>query len=143
MTSKRKQERPDPFAEGSIRDIYKLIFGKLIYFKPDAVSIADWLEELFDVKHRDISRFTATQDFTLPGLLYVAPAVKVQGTGYRQIREDQELWVRTDARNPDSVDVEVFAGQGEADLVYSLTRAEWDWVARFCTNHEEEAGGHA
>lgn len=138
MASKRKQVRVDPFSEGSLAQIYKLYFGRLIFFKPTDTPIADWLEELFDVKHREITRYRANHEFTLPGLQYIAPTVKIQGVGYRRIRQDQELWVRTDSRAPDAVDVEVFAGQGEADTVYALTRAEWDWVSRFCTNVEEE-----
>lgn len=120
--------RPDPMKEGVAEQIYKWFLGKLVFQKPESLSIKEWLEELFDTRSRDIVRWRVVKPFRMPGLLYVAGTVKVQGIGYRDIREKTFLWARTDARQPDSVDVEVNAGQGQKEHVYNLTENEWDWV---------------
>jgi hypothetical protein len=134
----RKPERPDPISEGSIADIYRLFFGKLIQYKPPYLSIKDWMEELFDSRNRDITRYVATKAFKMPGLFYEAPLVKVQGVGHRQMNEQAELWVRRNARLPHSIDVECQGGQGSPWQVFNLTEDEWHFVALHCVEAERK-----
>lgn len=133
-----KKPRPDPFSEGVISLIYKWFFGPLIFYKPHDMAIKEWLEYLFDVKNREITRYRVTKPFTVPGLYYSAPLVKVQGIGYRELKEDDILWVRRDARNPDTIDVEFMGGQGRADQVFALNSSQWGFVQLHVTEDERK-----
>jgi hypothetical protein len=125
--SKRKYE---PFQEGSLAEIYKIFFGKLVIYKPETMSLQEWNEELFDVKNRDIAVMEATEAFRMPGLYYAAPLVKIQGIGFRDIPARAICFVRTDSRS-DTIDVEVFAGPGKKDSVFALTTSEWNSIAAY------------
>jgi hypothetical protein len=133
-----KKPRPEPFSEGSIADIYKLFFGKLIFYKPESMSIQEWMEHLFDFANRDIIRFVAVRPFSLPGLYYAAGSKKVQGMGYRKVELGDVLWVRLDARNPDTIDVEIFSGQGNKDQVFALDALQWEWTKLHLREEERE-----
>jgi hypothetical protein len=122
------KKRPDPITEGSLRQIYDWFLGKLIQYKPDTMPLADWMEYLFDIKNRDITRYITKNSFRMPGLLCATPHVKIQGIGYRDVPKGAVIYVRKDARAPDSVDVEWLGGQGKADRVFSLSASEWAWV---------------
>jgi hypothetical protein len=122
-----KKNRPAPASQGSLSDIYKLFFGRLHHLKPDVMSLGEWMEYLFDYKNRDIARFVATKEFTMPGLFYTAGSVKVQGLGYRQVPEGAALLVRSDDRT-NTVDVDWMGGQGEKEQVFCLSASEWGWV---------------
>jgi hypothetical protein len=125
-----KKKRPDPYTQGVMAKIYEWFVGPLVIkHKPHQQSINEFLEQTFDFKNREIIRYVATRDFVLPGLYYSAPLMKVQGIGYRDIKQGTELWVRKDARVPDTVDVEFMGGQGGKDQVFALSRSEWDWAA--------------
>jgi hypothetical protein len=133
-----RKPRPDPFSEGCIRDIYKHFFGPLIFYKPPLLTIQDWLNYLFDASNRDIVRYVATKDFKMPGLLFTSGSVKVQGLGYRPVTKGDELWVRTDARNPNQIDVEYLGGVGSAEQVFSLNSSEWNWTREFVVDSDRE-----
>lgn len=125
-----KKPRPDPYSEGSVAYIWKHFLGPLLQYKPFDMDMKAFLEDtVFDIKHREIMRYRAKQPFTMPGLYYAAPMMRVQGLGYRHINEGTEMFVRFDARNPDSVDVEYNAGQGNAEQWLNLTRSEWYHIA--------------
>jgi hypothetical protein len=125
-----KQPRPDPIEEGSLKLIYKWFIGPLIIYKPASHSIKEWLEELFDIKHRDITRYVVMKPFHMPGLYCETAATKIQGVGYRTVKKDEVLWVRTDGRRPNVIDVEWLGGQGRKDQVFSLSADQWRWVKR-------------
>lgn len=127
-----KPERPDPFTEGSIADIYRHFFGRLIIYKPPNMAIKDWLEVLFDIPNRDIGRWKVSRDFRMPGLYYEAASTPIQGIGYRAVKAGAELWVRRDARDLNIVDVEWLGGQGNKDQVFRLNESEWGWVSLHC-----------
>jgi hypothetical protein len=136
--ARTRKPRPEPFSEGSIAEIYRLFFGRLIFLKPDAFTIKDWLEHLFDFSNRDIIRYEAEKEFEIPGHFYAAPSVKVQGIGYRTVKPGTELHARTDARRPDSIDVEFQGGQGGAIQVFALSPSEWEWVKLHIREAEKE-----
>ncbi len=127
MALPRKPPRPEPFTEGSLKNIYKYFFGKLNFLKPDNFTLKDWEEHLFDLSHRDISRFKVRKYFKLPGLYYMAGSLPIQGLGYRDMKPGDILIVRTDERTK-ITDVETFAGQGKKDQVFQLNESQWGWV---------------
>lgn len=133
---RRKRNRPEPITEGCLADIYKWFFGKLIFLKPEATTIGDWMEQLFDSKNRDVIRFVVKKNFTMPGLYYAASNIKYQGIGYRKVKRKEELWVRTDAHEPNRVDIEWLGGQGQKDQVFCLTASEWGWVKLHCVEKD-------
>ena len=121
----------NPLNEGSLREIFDLfikpIVNKYGYRKMNEMVFMEWL---FDVENRQITRWKVAKPFTIPGLMYVAGAVKVQGIGYRELKPDTILWVRSDRRNPNLIDVEFNGGQGAAEQVFALTKDEWTLVQR-------------
>lgn len=125
-----KKPRIDPFSEGSVAYMWKHFFGPMLQYKPHDMDMKAFLEDVvFDIKHREIIRYKARESFVMPGLLYVAPMVRIQGLGYRDVAAGTELFVRFDARNPESVDIEFQGGQGGADQWLNLSRSEWYRVA--------------
>lgn len=120
------RKKRNPLNEGSLREIFDLFIKPLVnkygYRKMNEIVFMEWL---FDVENRQITRWKVKKPFTIPGLLYVAGAVKVQGIGYRELKPDTILWVRSDRRNPDLIDVEFQGGQGGAEQVFGLTASEW------------------
>lgn len=134
-----KKPRPEPHTQGVMGTIYKYFFGPLIInHKPKQMEIDAFMEEIFDFKNRDITRFVAVRDFVLPGILRAAPNMKIQGIGYRDVKEGTELYVRKDAREPDVIDVEFFGGQGGKDQVFCLDKSQWEYVALCLQEAERE-----
>jgi hypothetical protein len=134
-----KKPRPDPYEQGSLKLIYKWFIGPLIIYKPASYSIKEWLEEIFDLKNREIVRYVAKQTFTLPGLYYASAAHKIQGIGERRIRMGDVLWVRFDARNPGFVDVERTKKNDLEEDVFNLTIDEWKWTERHLEVKERDS----
>lgn len=124
-----KKPRPEPHTQGMMGQIYTWFIGPLICnHKPHQMEIDAFMEQLFDFKNRDITRYVAKNDFVLPGLYYSAPLMKVQGVGYRDVKAGTELYVRKDARSPNTIDVEFFGGQGGKDQVFALDKSQWECV---------------
>jgi hypothetical protein len=134
-----KKARQVPMLQGSLADIDKWFFKPLMVYKPPQSSINEWYEFLFDFANRDIVRYVAQKEFVLPGILYLAPLMKVQGLGYRKVSAGTELYVRKDARHPDIIDVEVHSGQGNKEQVFCLTASEWGWTELSCQEAERGA----
>lgn len=131
-TSIPKRFRKAPWREGSITEIYRIFFRPIIKNHcPDSLTPHEFLEEMFDVDHRDIVRYRAKRNFKMPGLFYVSGNQKVQGIGFRQVKQHAILWLRTDSKNPDFVDIEFMGGVGEMDQVFSLTSSEFNSIAPF------------
>lgn len=133
-----RKPRPDPYSQGSLKIIYEHFFGPLIRYKPQDYSIRDWMDVLFDLKNRDVVRYTAKKAFMMPGHFYAAPLMKVQGLGSRDVKPGTELYVRKDAHNPDVIDVEFQGGQGGANQVFALTAPEWGRVQRYLEEAERK-----
>lgn len=130
LTRRRKR----PFNQGYIKQIYELFFKPIVTsYKPSDQSLYDFLEELFDVKHRYITRYRVKSDFKIKGLFYVAGWAKTQGLGNRDVPAGSIIWVREDMREPEHVDIEVVR-QGREDEVYYLTKLEWEEHKLNCLN---------
>jgi len=131
-----RAKRVDPLEQGKLRYIWQHFFGKLLPFKPVSMSINEWMGELFDIKNRHIGRYVAVKPFRLPGLLYITPYIKYQGVGRRNVPAGAEFFVRTDSRNPDSIQVEWLSGRSGQEQVFELNASEW---GRMRLNLEEAA----
>lgn len=119
----RKRKR----VEHDIHKIYKYFIGPLVLrHKPRDLPIADFMANtVFDIKNREIFRFITTSHFKMPGILFAAPSVKIQGIGYRHVKQGQILYVRMDRKRPEQIDVEILAGPGKRDQTFELTSWEF------------------
>lgn len=134
-----RKKRPEPHTQGELATLYKYFFGRFFHLKPDNQELRDFLDEVvFNLKTRDIVRYEARRDFTMPGLYYAASLVKIQGIGYRQVKAGTELFVRKDATTPEAIDVEFMGGQGGKDQVFCLTGSQWNSIAPHCREAERE-----
>ncbi len=120
-------QRPDPFGEGSIKDIWAIWFAHWLVCKPDRMDLTDWLQLIWGTKDRDVTRYIARREFKMPGLYHTAANVKIQGIGPRTVVEGAEIWVRTDAREMDKVEVQWVEGNWERQ--FTLTKTEWFRIA--------------
>jgi hypothetical protein len=126
MEGKRVSKKKHPLEQGSIALIFKKFIGPLVRYKPHTMDLKGFWEYLFHVGARDIERYVVAKPFRMPGLCFVAPTVKIQGVGPRDVKPGTILWVRTDADTPDLIDVQWLAPG--LDVTYSLTASEWGWV---------------
>ena len=114
-------------SEGYIGEIFKLFIRPLLRFKPETMSLQMYMEMLFHADTREIKRYITREPMTMPGLLCVAPHVKYQGVGYREVGSDQTLWVRTDITRPEAIEIE-WLGSGKEQVFY-LNLSEWNSIA--------------
>jgi hypothetical protein len=127
MSRKTKQI----FEEGSIKEIYRLFILPLNQYKPPEYNLQHWHNELFGNDVRTLTPYRVKAPFKMPGLLYERPFIKVQGIGYRDVKEDQELMVRFDLERNNEIDVEYFGGQGQREQVFCLSNEEWSYIRQF------------
>lgn len=132
------RRRADPFTQGHIAELYKVWLAPLVKYKPQALPLKDFWETLFRPHARDIVRFVCKSQFRMPGLLHLAANVKVQGVGKRRVKQGRILYVRTDAASPNVIEVEVGAGHGFPDQMFSLTQEEWNSIAPHLRVEERE-----
>jgi hypothetical protein len=121
-----RKPRTEPFEQGSIRKIWDLWIDKWRSAKPQAMDLLEWLEQLWGTKLR------------MPGLYFAAPLIKVQGIGPRTIRADADVWVRTDERTPNQIEVQWI--DGVHDRQFELTMSEWNSVAPLLERVEKVKG---
>lgn len=89
------------------------------------------MEHFFHVKERDIQEYICVKNMNIPGYFVLAPFVLIQGGGYRKIKKGQVVLIRQDITDKDSIDIEVFSGQGGKNQVFRLTEDQWKKVRRF------------
>lgn len=131
MTVRRRKR---PFTQGYIKKIYELFFQPLVrVYKQPGEGLHEFLDMLFDVQHRYITRYRVKQPFQIEGPLYVAGWAKVQGIGKRKIPKGSVVWVREDLREPDYVDVEIVT-RGREDQVFYVERLHWERYKLSCIN---------
>lgn len=113
----------NPLNEGSLKEIAVFLLNPSVkrLLNPEWTWQTDYIS---------IHQYEAKSPFLLPGLLYVAGAVKIQGIGYKQIAAGTKMWVRVDSRQPSLIDVECHGGQGEAEQVFALSESEWTSIQR-------------
>lgn len=119
------------YDEGSIKRIGELFIKPLVILKPDRMSLKRWLENLFHTDDREIAKYRAKQSFNLMGLYKETANVKVQGAGYRHVKWNALLWVRTDTATPDQIDIEIQSGTGNKSQVFQLNQEEWSRTLPF------------
>jgi hypothetical protein len=123
------KHRTDPLREGSLKKIWQLWFGRWVAdgAKPQRQELYQWLETLWAIKEREVTRYRAREAFRMPGILYVAASVKIQGIGARDVKKGAEIWVRHDTRTPNSIDVQWIEGNHERQ--FNLSSTEWNQIA--------------
>ena len=105
--------------------IAQWFFKPLMRLRPDGVTHKEWLEYLFGIPQgRQIIRYKCIEPFNLTGLQYTKWGVEVNRQ-YRRVRENQELFVRTDPLLVDRIDIEIITGVPGQTLVYQLNTVEW------------------
>jgi hypothetical protein len=124
-----RRQKQNALEQGSAPALLDLFISAYIRVKPDNVPAHDWLDEIFCVKERDITRYVARRRFDLPGLFMCTPHEGIQGIGYRKVKAGSVLFVRRDSRTPDMIDVEYLGGPGKADQVFRLTLLEFNRIA--------------
>jgi hypothetical protein len=112
--------------EGSIAEIFRRFIAPLSKYKPEHMGLDAFWDKLFHVSTRDIERYTVSKGFKMPGLCFIAPTVKIQGVGPREVKRGDILYVRTDATTPNLIDVQWL--KSGIDVTYSLNSTEWGWV---------------
>lgn len=114
-------------------EIRRLILEPLMSLCPPEVEMYTWLEELFQVKYRNITRYRVRDEYRLEGLLMVTPYNAVQGVGDKHLRPGEILFTRTDDRERDVVHVERCHPEG----VYLLNEYQWNRLKRHVTEVAE------
>ena len=112
--------------QGSSKDIAKWFLKPLLHYRPDYMSIRDWLDYLFGTEHRHITTYIADRPFEIKGVALTKYGVRASNFGYRKVSKGSELFVRTDARTPNRIDVEVLIGIGKRSRVFELSQLQWE-----------------
>lgn len=110
--------------QGYLKDLYVLLVKPLLKLKPIHATYKEWLNNVFHAQTRVIEEYKVSKSFTMPGCLFVAGDVVIQGTGNRLIPEGAKLWVRHDTTQEDRYDVEV-AHHGRQSQIFKITDMEW------------------
>lgn len=130
--------KPPAIAQGSIARIWKLFIAPLVRYKHRDQSLDNFLNRLFHSDERPIVRYVVKQKFKMPGLLALAPTVKIQGIGNRDVPVGATLWVRTE---PTEMTVEWHGGPGRREQIFSLDTTQWGWVKLRCDEAEDRREG--
>jgi hypothetical protein len=134
----RRSER-DPMASGHMKEVARLFIWPFIdNYKSPSSSIENFLDELFQTNYRNIERFKGRDKFVMPGKVLDKPAritghssgtIKVR----RNVKADQVMWVRTDSKMPDRIDVELIYKDNQS-TVFLLNQAEWCTILPFISH---------
>lgn len=106
----------------------KLLITPLLAHRPPNTDSYDYLEEMWDLKNRIISRYYVEKDFAMLGTYLAQDTIPVSDptTLDRKVKRGQNLWARVDDRT----------GQITVDLsgkVFLVTREEWQKIRRKLT----------
>lgn len=117
----------DPLATGKLKEFARLFIWPFVNkYKGDNVSLEAFLECLFSVDERKIERFKVLESFIMPGnLLDYESIIKVR----RKTFEGQQLWVRTDIKMPDRIDIELVYKNGQS-TTFKLKQAQFSSILR-------------
>lgn len=129
MPQSKRRRRYKPINEGSLRDLSKHFFSPIYQrFRAENQSAKSFFDDLFDVEGRLIQRWKVRQGFKIPGLLYLAGFVKIQGSGQRYVKKGLVIFSRLNNSEPSTVDVEFFSGKGKRNQCFCLDKMEWESV---------------
>lgn len=105
-----------------LRDYFLAPFTRALDGEPCAL---DAINYFFNVFTRDIFWVKVTEEFRIPGDLYITGSRLESGTGPRQVRLGEVLIVRTD-KKLDYVDIERIINDKE--YTFRLTEGEYEWL---------------
>ena len=118
------------FRSKIFNQIYHDFIWPLRRYKSKEQTYYNWLREIFCVETRSIVKYRARESFALPGKLFVAGSIPIEGLGYRKVRKGATLYVRHDTTMPDRFDVETDCAPRRKTQVFFLTDYEWTKVKR-------------
>lgn len=125
------------FEQGSAPIIWKRIIAPLLRYKPIDQDMKQYLELLFHTHERPINRYVVRKQFSMPGLYHVSALTKVQGIGPRHVVVGDILWVRTDTRYPNEIQVEI--ERKTRGHLFSLDSSQWGWIELHITKEEHRS----
>ena len=108
--------------------MYKLtqyFFKPLLKYRPEGMEIRDWMDFLFGTTFRTIDTYTVTTSCQLKGLTITRTGRRAANFGSRHIKPGHLVYVRTDSRTPNTIDVEVVEGAKKRTRVFELTALQW------------------
>lgn len=116
--------------EGTRRKIAELLIAPILLNKPDHIGTPAWLELMFHVEEREIIQYEAKAPFVMPGYLKVAPFKLEEGTKKkeREVPAGALLWVRTDKKWPEFVEVEFQPGKHRQTYWFHLTTRQFESI---------------
>jgi len=120
---KKIKQPPDQFL-AAIRD---LLLRPILLHKHPEEENKQFLIRMFHLDTRIIDDYTVKHTFKMPGLLYLNGGAKIQGLGFRKMKQLDRLLVRHDLVTG-VIDVEFKGGPGNKTHVFCLTDKEWGRV---------------
>ena len=111
--------------ETNLSKIAEILLAPILAHKPPSFSLKAWFEIMMHTEDRPIVKYIVKEPFKMPGLYMRTAHIKLQGLGYRRMTPEVVLWVRTDIKTPDVVEVEACIGVGEKTHWYTLDKTEW------------------
>lgn len=100
----------------------RVMIGPLLEECPDGRDQKDFLDGIFNVKHREICVYRANKEFQLPGTFLEGGVHAVEGAIVtRTIRRSEIMVVRKDAR-------EAFYDLEHDGRTFRLTRKQWNGI---------------
>lgn len=111
--------------EGDLGKIIEYFLNPLLKYRPEGMETRDFLDLLFGAGFREINRYRAFNATQIKGTSITRHGVKADNFGYRTIKPGDVLYVRTDTRTPNVIDVEVMIGQGRRSRVFRLSALQW------------------
>ena len=104
-----------------LNELYNYVFLPMLRARPESVDWQDWLEYLWGIRSRFISRFTVKNPCSFHGRTSEDHSMPVK----IDLRADTHIFVRVDADNSKWVDVELASGKGNKGDWYRVEKTAW------------------
>jgi hypothetical protein len=116
----------------------------LIKFKPEHMSLTNYLEWIFQTPFRTIETYKAKESFMTLGEYVELPGRKRGIPGKpRRVREGQLVWYRHDSKQkPDVHELSFLSGRGQKEVLYRMNNWEWPNVKKYLELTEDVSQDH-
>jgi hypothetical protein len=121
-----------PLREGFLKEIFEILVEPILILKPKSWHIQDWLDSIFSVKERPISRYVSTESFELIRLkkhdkeLEFKDKVKTY-----TVRKHASIWIRMDKDQPNRVDIEIWNGNGSTTEFFQISKRQYKEIFKY------------
>lgn len=103
----------NPFKIGNLKEFYQILLKPLLDVRPDNMHPLDYLDMLWGVKDREITRYDVKAIGTFKGQRKVFWDQYVKAEF--KINYKNKIWIRWDKQDPSQIEVEVTNGKGCID----------------------------